>query len=308
MEIFRRLGNTFKEALKTIYKNLNLGLVTIASAFFTLFIICVIIIVSLNANKIAKEMKSKVNEVEVFIKSDATKFEIDKLKSEIDKININKKVKFRSSEEALDIMKKSWGKNSDLLDNIESKGLLPASFVVALENIEDIDNFVNQIKGKDSIDDIKYFNDLIKKTTDIANYIKVLGTIFIIIFMIVSFFIISNTIKLTVYSRSNEIAVMRYVGASNWYIAIPIIIEGVVLSLVASLLAFGASYGVYSYIFDTYLHQVTNNIGIINFINPQELTFTLLKIMLSLGLFIGLVSSVFSIRKYLSKKEVEYVK
>lgn len=308
MEIFRRLGNTFKEALKTIYKNLNLGLVTITSAFFTLFIICMIIIVSLNANKIASEVKTKVNEVEVFIKVDATQFEIDKLKAEIDKIDIKKKVKFRSSEEALEIMKKSWGENSDLLENIESKGLLPESFVVSLENIEDIEGFVNQIKGMDSVDDIKYFNDLIKKTTDIANYIKILGTIFIIIFMIVSFFIISNTIKLTVYSRSNEIAVMRYVGASNWYISIPIIIEGIFLSLVASLLAFGASYGIYLYIFDTYLQRVTNNIGIINFINPEALMFTLLQIVLSLGLFIGLVSSIFSIRKYLSKKEVEYVK
>lgn len=308
MGIFRRLGNTFKEALKTIYKNLNLGLVTITSAFFTLFIICIIIIVSLNANKIASEVKTKVNEVEVFIKVDATQFEIDKLKAEIDKIDIKKKVKFRSSEEALEIMKKSWGENSDLLENIESKGLLPESFVVSLENIEDIEGFVNQIKGMDSVDDIKYFNDLIKKTTDIANYIKILGTIFIIIFMIVSFFIISNTIKLTVYSRSNEIAVMRYVGASNWYISIPIIIEGIFLSLVASLLAFGASYGIYLYIFDTYLQRVTNNIGIINFINPEALMFTLLQIVLSLGLFIGLVSSIFSIRKYLSKKEVEYVK
>lgn len=308
MKLFRKFLNTLKEGLKSIWKHKNLGFVSITSTFFTLLVMGIIILITVSINNFAHQIQTRVNDVEIFIKNDASDFEIEMLKEEIDSIGIPKKVTFRSSDEAMEIMKDSWGENANLLDEVDYEGLLPSSYIVSLENIEQADDFVSSIKDNTSIEDINYYKELVDQIYRLSNYVKIFGTILVMILMVVSLFIISNTIRLTVMSRIQEIAVMKNVGATNNYIRIPFIIEGVFYSVLASLLAFIAIFYLYRFIYFNFGSRLADSFSVLNLIKPSLLKMKLLQIFLALGVGIGVLGSVFSIRRYLFDREVNYVK
>lgn len=308
MKLFRKFLNTLKEGLKSIWKHKNLGFVSITSTFFTLLVMGIIILITVSINNFAHQIQTRVNDVEIFIKNDASDFEIEMLKEEIDSIGIPKKVTFRSSDEAMEIMKDSWGENANLLDEVDYEGLLPSSYIVSLENIEQADDFVSSIKDNTSIEDINYYKELVDQIYRLSNYVKIFGTILVMILMVVSLFIISNTIRLTVMSRIQEIAVMKNVGATNNYIRIPFIIEGVFYSVLASLLAFIAIFYLYRFIYFNFGSRLADSFSVLNLIKPSLLKMKLLQIFLVLGVGIGVLGSVFSIRRYLFDREVNYVK
>lgn len=312
MKSIRRFKNTLKEGIKSIWKHKNLGFVSVTSTFFTLFIIGIIIIITVTVNSIAVQIQDKVNDVEIFLKGDITSIETEKIEEEIDKLDYEKTMEYRSSQDALELMKKSWGENAELLDNIESEGLLPSSFVVKLEDISQVESFVKEVEENEVIkpylDEIKYYNELVDQVYRVSNYVRIFGTILVVVLMVVTFFVISNTIKLTVISRTNEIAVMRYVGATNRYIRVPFIIEAIFFSLLGAVISYLLLYSLYDYLFSNFGARISENFAFINLIQPQLIRFSLLQIFLSLGFGIGLLGAIFSIRKYLSNKEVAYVK
>ncbi|MFM1539088.1 permease-like cell division protein FtsX [Helcococcus bovis] len=308
MKVFRKFINTLKEGIKGIWKHKNLGLVSITSTFSTLFVIGIIIIITVSINNVAFQVQGKVNDVEIFIKKDATEVQIAELKHKIEGSPINKTVEFRSSKEALDIMKKSWGDNSKLLDNMDLEKVLPSSFIVKLEDISQAKEFAKSLDGDQSIEEINYYKDLVDKIYKVSNYVKIFGAVLVVVLMIVSLFIISNTIKLTVVSRINEIAIMKNVGATNNYIRIPFIIEGIFYSLIASILSFLAVYFLYKFIYVNFGARLESNFTILSLIDPKLLKISLFQIINSLGFGIGVIGSIFSIRRYLINREVKYVK
>lgn len=308
MKAIRRLINTLREGIKGIWKHRQLGLVSVTSTFFTLFVIGIIIIITVSINSMALQVQGKVNDVEIFIKNGSTEIQIEELRHKIENDGIEKTVKFRSSEEALKLMKDSWGENSELLENIQSDGLLPASFVVQLSDISQAEKFVKSLDGEQIIEDVNYYKDLVNQVYKLSNYSKIFGSILVLVLIFVSLFVISNTIKLTVVSRAHEIGVMKNVGATNNYIRIPFIIEGVFYSVFASVLSFLAVYYLYDFIYTKFGVKIIENFSIINLIKPELLKTSLLQIFLSLGFGIGVLGSIFSIRKYLIDREVKYVK
>lgn len=308
MRLLRRLKNTLREGLKGIWKHKQLGFVSVTSTFFTLLIIGVIIIITVTINSMSMQIQGKVNDVEIFVKKDASELQVEELRHKIENYDLDKSISYRSSEEALEIMKKSWQDNADLLENINPDELLPASFVVKLEDISKADEFVQEIEKEESVDDVNYYKELVDQVYKFSTYTKIFGTILVIVLIIISLFVISNTIKLTVISRVNEIAVMKNVGATNGYIRIPFIIEGLFYSLLGSILSFLAIFYLYKFVYYNFGIRLVNNFSILGLIKPSLLKNSLLQIFLALGAGIGYIGSVLSIRKYLVNREVKYVK
>lgn len=299
MKSIRKIKNIFREGIKGIWKHRSMGMASVISTFTTLFVIGLILIITITVNNIAYEIQGKVDEVEVFIKKDASKLDIDNLCTKIDSIDVEKKVTFRTGKDALDIMKKSWGEDAKLLEGITSDDLLPSSFVVKLTDISNADGFAAQLKGEKAVDDIKYYKDLIQKVYRISNYIKIFGTALVIVLIIVSLFIISNTIKLTVVSRRDEISVMKYVGATDNYVRIPFIIEGLFFGVLGALLSYFAVYYLYYFAYTKLGTAVVQNLSIFSLLGPEVFKFSLIQIFLSIGIGIGVIGSIFSIRRYL---------
>lgn len=296
---FKRVVNIIKEGVKGIWVHRSMGLASIISTFATLFVIGIILIISITVNNIAKEIEGKVDEVEIFIDNEASDVDKLALETKINEFEGELNYRYKSSEEALELMKDTWGEDASLLDGITSEGLLPASFVVSLSNINEADKFVEFIKDEKGVDDVKYYKDLIDQANTISYYVQLIGAIIVLVLMIVSLFIISNTIKLTVFSRRDEIFVMRYVGANNNYIRIPFMIEGLFFGVVGSILAFLAVYYGYIFVYNYFNVQISNTLSVVSLIQPILFRNALFNIFTALGAGIGVLGSIFSIRKYL---------
>lgn len=299
IKLLNKTKNVIKEGLKGIWVHRSMGLASIISTFATLFVIGLVIIVSVTVNNIAKEIEGKVDEVEIFLNVDATDVDRLDIQMKIEEYKENLTYEYRSSEDALEIMKETWGNDAELLDGIRSSEVLPASFIVKLPDINMAEDFVSYMDGQAGVNEVKYYQDLIQQANKISRYVQLFGAVIILVLMIVSLFIISNTIKLTVFSRKHEIFVMRYVGADNHYIRIPFIIEGLFFGLLGSVLAFLAIYYGYSFVYDYFNVRIAESLSIMSLISPSIFRNSLIKIFLSLGVGIGVIGSIFSIRKYL---------
>lgn len=299
MKSIRKLKNIIREAIKGVWKHRAMGLASIISTFATLFVIGIILIITVTINHISTEVQEKVDEVEIFIKKNPTQLEIDTIKGKIEAIDIEKSLKYRSSQEALQIMKASWGDDAGLLDGIDSENLLPPSFVVKLTDISQADQFSKLAKSIEGVEDVKYYQDLVQQVYKASKYVRIFGAILILVLMVVSLFIISNTIKLTVFSRASEISVMKYVGATNNYIRVPFILEGMFFGIIGSGLAFVGVYYLYDFVFNHLGTRLLENFSMFSLLEPIMFRNGLLQIFLSMGIGIGVLGSIFSIRKYL---------
>lgn len=295
MSTIRRMFTTLKMGIVGAWKHRSMGLASIISIIATLIILGVVLIITITANSLAKDIQGKVDEVEIFIKSDASQTDVDRLKSTIEKTSKAKTLEYRSSEDALKIMKKSWGENADILDGVT---VLPASYFVRLNNIEDAETFVKEIKMDKAVDDVRYFQDVVNKVSKISRFIQTGGVGLTILLVIISIFIISNTVKLTVFARSKEISVMKYIGATNHMIRAPFMIEGLIFGFIGSIASFFIVIKAYEFIFKRYSGSLYNVLSSY-LINPQIIKNDMMIIFLSLGIGIGIIGSVFSMRKHL---------
>ncbi len=299
MRGIRRFFNSLKDGLKGIWKHRSMGFASIVSTFATLFILGLILIMTVTINFVAMDVQDKVDEVDIFIKKEASEEDIKVLEKKINDFPVDKKVSFRESDEALELMKESWGDDAGILEGITSKELLPASFIVNIEDISKAGEFVDYIKDETMVDEVQYYQDIVEKVYTASNYIKIIGAVLVLVLIVVSLFIISNTIKLTVFARSEEISVMKYVGATNNRIRIPFIIEGLVFGVIGSLLAFLAIYYLYEYGYGSFGNIMVENYSVY-LIDPIYFKNSLMQIFLSLGIGIGVIGSIFSMKKYLN--------
>lgn len=299
MRAIRRFLTMLKQGIKGIWKHKSMGFASIISIIATLFVLGVVLIVTITANNIAKDVQTKVDEVEIFLKQDVTATAFEQIEQHIAQEDAVDSYTYRSSTVALEYMKQQWGDDAYILEGLENETepILEASFIVKLKDIGDTQTFVDGVKNLEGVSDVTYYQDLVEQVLKISNYIRLFGMAMVLILVIVSLFIIWNTVKLTVVSRAREISVMKYVGATNHMIRGPFIIEGVVFGLIGSALAFLAVYALYSQLYYRFGHQIYEVVAAY-LIEPILLRNDLLVIFLSLGTGIGMLGSAFSVSRH----------
>lgn len=298
MRSFRKLVTVLKQGVKGVWKHKSMGLASIISIVAMLVVVGIILIASLTANNLAKDFEKKVDEVEVFLSTKIT----DKERRELETIirgdaNV-RSVEFRSSAQALEMMKASWGKDAYILEGIDKEGpVLEPSFVVKVNEIDKAQEFVNRIKAEKGVQDVTYYQSLIDQVSRISRYIRLIGAVMVAGLVLVSLFIILNTVKLTVTSRSREISVMKYVGATNHMIRGPFIIEGAIFGLIGSLIAFLLVYYGYQFIYVRFGQKIFELLSAY-LLKPELISRDLMIIFLSLGTGIGLIGSTLTVSRF----------
>jgi len=287
-----------KQGLRGLWRNRIMGIVSIFSIACVLIILGIVFILILNINNLAESTKSQFDSVQVYLKDDLKPDRIEEIGEQIEKIEGIQDVYFISKEEALERMKKDWGENGYLLEELESNPL-PNSYVVKLQNIEHTEQVIRQIKNIQGLEEVKYYKDVMDKLLKITKFIRLTGTIIIAILIIISMVVVINTIKLTVIARRREINIMKYVGATNWFIRWPFVVEGVFLGLFGAAIALGVLGLGYQKVFDL----ITQKIYIL--LTPYMMPATLLMddllvIFVVLGAGIGALGSIFSMKKFLN--------
>ena len=297
MKPFRMLGRSIRDAFKSVVRNFSLSLASISCITITLIIVAIAIIASFNVQNFTKEIERDMTIV-VFLENDATEEDVESVKGKIEKINNVDNYKFQSKVD----VKKQMQAESEVFNRVldeweDDESPLKDTFQVKVKEIENIGKTAKQIQSIEKVSVVRYGEGMVDKmVTAFASIEKVTYGI-VIALVIVTVFLIINTIKLTISARKREISIMRLVGASNFTIKTPFIVEGMILGLFGSIVPIIIStYGYLAFYnhFDGYLFS-----QLIQLIKPEPFIYTTSLIVLVIGILVGMIGSASAVKKYL---------
>lgn len=286
------------EGFKSTFKQKKMTSASIIIMCATMFIFGLFFAIGENVNSIIKQIESQQG-IQIYIKEDATESQIESLGNEIRKINGVNKVTFVSKQDALNTVKSWFDAEQDLLTGYDEENPFPASYFVTLTDLGLNEQVQEQIFKLQGVDEIESENNTINRLRDLARGIQIMTILILTLLIIISIFIISYTIKLTVHARRREISIMKYVGATNGFIRGPFIVEGVIIGVVSAIITLvilGLSYNAIISKLGTSAILQTISIGLLSFADMFNLV---LAVYLILGIGIGVLGSVISMRKYL---------
>ena len=293
------LGYLVGEGFSNVFKNKKSTVASLVIMCATMIIFGIILILGENINHFVEETETAQG-IQVFIKNEATQEQIEDLEQKIRKIDGVSKTEFVSKEAALNQMKERFGDKKDLLEGYEGENnIFTASYIVSLTDLKLSKTVQDQILTFDMVKKITSKDETVNTLINIANVVKI-GTVALLILLImISIFIIANTIKLTVHARRKEISIMKYVGATNGFIRWPFIVEGMIIGIIASAISIiivGLAYNIAAeQLVNSQFMQVIN----MSLISFSDMFNSIIFVYMLLGIGIGALGSVISMRKYL---------
>ena len=299
MKIFRMLGRSIRDAFKSVIRNFSLSLASISCITITLIIVAIAIMASFNVQNFTKEIEKDLTIV-IFLNNDATEEDVTSVEQRLRKIpNVDKKsITFESKQE----VKEDMQKESEVFDTVldewdDSESPLKDTFQVKVKNVENIALTAKKIEKIDQVNTVRYGEGMVDKMITAFSSIEKVTCGIVIALVVVTIFLIINTIKLTISARRREIGIMRLVGASNFTIKTPFIIEGLILGLLGSIVPIiFTTYGYLAFYnhFDGYLFT-----QLIQLIKPEPFIYSTAGIVVIIGILVGMVGSAGAVRKYL---------
>lgn len=287
------LGEGFRNLLKNKKSTIScLGVMCVTMLMFGLFYS-----IGKNINHMVEEIEAEQG-MQVFIVTEATQDEIDEIGEKIRKINGVNKVTPVSQEDAYNQMKERLGDRQALMEGLEPS-IFKYSYMVTLTDLTLNSSVQNEINELDKIDKITSSNETINKLSIIGNWIRLITGGILAILIIISVFIISNTIKLTVHARRKEISIMKYVGATNGFIRWPFIVEGIIIGVVAAAVTILILGGAYEFAITQIIQSNITEMTELSLLGFSNMLNDILIVYLILGIGVGVIGSSISMKKYL---------
>ena len=293
------------EGFRNVFKNKKSSSASIIIMALTMLIFGVFFVITQNINGIMQQIENEQG-IQVFlydISEDQTKAIEDYIKN-IDGVNT---VEYRSKEDALNQLKSQFKDREDLLSGYDENNIFPASYVVTLTDLSRSNEIQKKIKEYDKdkpeseqvIKNITSKDETVTTLINLANGIRIITGVILLILIIISIFIISNTIKLTVHARRKEISIMKYVGATNSFIRWPFIVEGIIIGIISaaiSIVILGINYNLIAgKILESQVVSAMN----ISLLTFSDMFGLIVLVYAILGIGIGVLGSCISMRRYL---------
>lgn len=299
MKPIRLIGRSIRDAFKSVFRNFSLSLASISCTIITLLLVSVSILVSYNVEKVTTDIENDLTIV-AFIERDRTSDDEQRIKSELESISNIDTITFNSKQS----IKESFQEEDETFNTIMStwsdeENPLQSTYIVTVKDINLINETATSIKNIEGIDLVKYGESMVNKLISGFDVIEKICIGIVIALVIVTAFLISNTIKLTIFSRRTEIDIMRLVGTSNSVIKLPFLIEGFILGALGSILPILATIFGYSYIYERFGGNVLG-LEMISLQSPVEIVFTTSLFLLIIGSIVGMFGSYKAVRKYLT--------
>ena len=294
---YNRLGYLIGEGFSNVFKNKKSTGASLMIMCATMIIFGVFLILGENINKFVSDIKSEQG-FQVFIKVDATDEEIKKVEEEIRKIEHVSTLEFVSKEDGLNIMKERLKEKKEVLEGFNTE-LIKASYMVKVDKLEKSKEVQDQILKLDNIAKITSSDETVSTLINLAKGIRIVTGVILLLLVIISIFIIANTIKLTMHARRKEISIMKYVGATNNFIRWPFIVEGMIIGILASLISIVLVGGIYNLIAGQLIStSFIQKIGM-SLVGFSDMITTITTVYMILGMGIGVIGSMISMKKYL---------
>lgn len=209
-----------------------------------------------------------------------------------------KKVTYSSKEQELQkLIESQTAENKKLFESYKKNNPLGDAYAVEVKDAKNIDKVAKEIENLANVNEVTYGGSSTQDMINLLEHVRNGGAIFAIALTVVVLFMIANTIKMAITSRSTEIAIMRMVGASNWYIRLPFMIEGVFIGLFGSILPIIALYYGYSFAYGQFSKVLSSSVMVLE--QPFPFIWQLSGILILLGCVVGLIGSFFSVRRFL---------
>lgn len=298
MKIFRMLGRNIRDAFKSVFRNFSLSLASISCITITLIIVAISILATLNVNNFAKVMKEDVTMV-VFLNTETTAEEEEQIEFQLKNMDNVESVEFRSKED----VKNEMAGTSETLRSImeeweESDNPLKDNYLIKVTDIEKIKDTANEIQKIEQVDAVNYGEGMIEQLITAYDAVQKVSLLVVIALIVVTIFLIINTIKLTIFSRKREISIMRLVGASNFTIKNPFVIEGMFLGILGSIIPILIT--TYGYLaFYNHFQGYLFSSPLIKLIKPEPFIYYVALLVLVIGIIVGMLGSYRAVKKYL---------
>jgi len=295
MKAFRIMGRSIRDAFKSVFRNFSLSMASILCATITLLVVSISLVIAGNVNNATDKLEQELSIV-VYLEKTATNEDVDFLNSKISKLDDVEEVKFKSKDEWKLEMSEYNSSFSTVFEDYEDNPLLD-SFVVKVKEIDSLEKITKSIRNMDKIESANYGEDTVDTIISVFDVVEKATMIIVIALVFVTAFLITNTIKLTIYSRRNEIEIMRLVGASNIAIKLPFVCEGFIIGVLGSLIPVIIT--IYGYIIA--YEKLNGHIltELITLVNPYNYVFYISLLVIALGSVIGMFGSMRAVRKYL---------
>ena len=283
------------DALKSIKRNITVSFAAMLTVLVTFFVLGTFTLVGLNFNKTIEDVADKI-EIKVYLQDDIKLVNQREVEIKLAEQEGVKAVTYESKDEAFTKLKKDLEGNSGMLEGYSlENNPLASSYIVTLEDASYASNVTEAVEDMTGVESVTNQQELIEKISRVVDFVQILGVILFFVFIGVSIFLIMNTIKLAVYSRRREVGIMKFVGATDWFIRWPFVIEGIIIGAIGSLLATAVLYFIYRGVFGF----IASNLLIANLVPVSFVLTTLLGGFLLGGILVGAIGSIAALRKFL---------
>lgn len=290
-------GYLLGEGFRNVFHNKKSSGASLAIMCATMLIFGLFFMIIENLNNAVETLETQQG-IQVFIQKTATDAQMEQIGEQIQVIDGVNKVTFVSKEDALNQTKEKLKDKQALIAGWDESNPFKASYLVTLTDLKLSSQVQDEIKKIDNIDSIQSRDETINGLVAIANGVRIVSAVILTLLVLISIFIIGNTIKLTVHARRKEISIMKYVGATDSFIRWPFVIEGIIIGIVAALLSILVLGIAYSLITNAAANSIISTMGI-KLLSFTDMTTLLVIVYMVLGIGIGALGSSISMRKYL---------
>ncbi len=291
---FNALKYFFREAFTSIMRNSWLSISSIGIVMVSLIILGSSLLLVINADRLAGSVESSV-EITAFLEENVGKIDRDELEKKIKNVPLVETVEFVSKEQALKDMKESFGDQADILESLEKDNPLPDAFRIKTERAEDVPETAKKIETIKGVEQVRYGQGLVEKLLSVTRWVRLASMVTLTFLTLAAGFLIATTIRMSVFARRREIGIMKILGATNWFVRFPFVLEGIVLGLAGGLLAvLAVDLGYLSLV-----NKIRLSLPFMQPVAEPRLVLGVLGAMLGLGVTIGALGSWFSLRKFL---------
>ena len=288
---------SIKQAFRHGFRNKGMSLASLFAITAMMLILALFFFLTVNVSFLTESVKDQFDTIEVFLKDETTVEQAANMITSIKDMQGVEDAQYITREQALEEFKARWGDKAYLLDGL-AENPLPNSIRIFISELETGDFIATTAAGLPGVEDVRFYREEVSKVIKVSNTIQRGALIVIIFLVIVSIVVVSNTIKLTVMARQDEIRNMRYVGATNWFIRGPMFLEGIIIGCISAGISIGLSALIYTRLCET-LGEQAFQLFSASLVDPQFLIKNIIWIFFALGIGIGACGSIVSMRRYL---------
>jgi len=284
----------FREAATSIVRNSWLSIASVGTIIISLLILGGSLLLVLNVRHITSTVESSL-EITVFLADGLEQEHLDRLEEEIKFVPGVARVQFVTKEQALEELKESFGERADVLSGLEEDNPLPDSYRVKTREARMVPDAAQQLAELDGVEQVRYGQGVVEKLLALTHWVRIWGTVLLVVLGAAAIFLIATTIRMSVFARRREIGIMKMLGATNLFVRMPFMLEGMIIGLVGGLVAVL----IINFGYLSLLNKVIITLPFIQLVDDPVTLYRVLGGMLGLGFGIGAAGSAISLHRFL---------